>query len=162
MEIKLFEIHEPINFAPSVPAFNSVFLLFPPWNSWDADTVDSAGKVDRGQIWAFSWLPLLWAINTGAKQWMEEKRHKSFFFPLSPPQSFHPERNSTHLGISMVEDKKINTCIWLIIKDSLNEDWYFPLTTWYFHETDFNFDFVVAPNHWVMGKYLEDLLYFQL
>ena len=110
IEIRLFRRHQPISFtaaiSPVPPPPRS--LLLARWNSGKyADSGYFAGKVDRGQIWHFFFpprLPLLWATNIDAEQEIEERK-KERNLPL-PPLSIHLERNSTHLGISVVESDK--------------------------------------------------------
>lgn len=109
IEIKLFRRHQPISFtaaiSPVPPARSSLLAR---WNSGKyADSGYFAGKVDRGQIWLF-FFPASSAL--GYKHRCRagdrgEKKGEESSTP-SPPLSIHLERNSTHLGISVVESNK--------------------------------------------------------
>lgn len=123
----------------SQPQSLTPFFVFAHWNL--GKYADAGGffadKVDRGQKSGF----FLASSALGYKHWDRgEKR------------SIHPERNSTHLGIWVV---RINTCIGLIIKDSLNEDRCYPLKARWFHKPDLNSDVVVITvrvPHWPGDK----------
>ena len=100
--------------------------------------------MDRGQIWVFfSWLPLLWATNIDAEQEIEERK-KERNLPL-PPLPWAFISRETQLTWVSQWWRVINKCIGLIIKDSLNEDRYYPLKAWWFHRPDLNSDVVVIP-----------------
>lgn len=71
----------------------------------------------------FSWLPLLWATNTHAKREREEEKRRGIFYFL-PWAFILREAQLTWVSLWW---RVINKCIWLIIKDSLNEDRYHPL-----------------------------------
>lgn len=145
--MRLFEIHQPINFTAAISLSFTRSSLLAHWNSGKyADAGYFAGKVDRGQIWVFSWLPLLWATNIDAEQEMEEKKGEESSPPPPPhplPWAFIP--GETQLTWVSQWWRVINKCIGLIIKDSLNEDRYYPLKAWWFHKPDLNSDVVVIP-----------------
>lgn len=116
-------------------------LVLAHWNSGkDADAGFFAGMVDRGQIWGFSRLPLLWATNIDTEEEIEEKKGEEFLLPPLP-WAFVP-RESQLTWVSQWWGV-INKCIGLIINDSLNEDRYHPLKAWWFHEPDLTSHVVV-------------------